>query len=1659
MVKTSNSATINAPGTINYTFTFTNTGNVVLNNLDIDDPDAVVTGCPIATLAVGASDSCSGTRTINYTFTFTNTGNVALSNLDITDPDAVVSGCPIATLAVGASDSCTGTRVITQAQIDAGVTISNTAIPNVEYPLGTSIPEDNSVDNTATTIVTQTPAFNMVKTSDSATISAPGTINYTFTFTNTGNVALSNLDIDDPNAILTGCPIATLAVGASDSCTGTRVITQAQIDAGTAILNTAMPSAEDPSGTAAPEDNTADNTTTTTVDQTPSFNMVKTSNSATISAPGTINYTFTFTNTGNVALSNLDIDDPDALVTGCPIATLAVGASDSCTGTRVITQAQIDTGAAILNTAVPSAEDPSGTAVPEDNTADNTTTTTVDQTPSYNMVKTSDSATMNAPGTINYTFTFTNTGNVALSNLDIDDPDAVVTGCPITTLAVGASDSCTGTRVITQAQIDAGAAILNTATPSAEDPLGTAAPEDNTADNTTTTTVDQTPGYNMVKTSDSETISAPGTINYTFTFTNTGNVALSNLDIDDPDAVVTGCPITTLAVGASESCTGSRVITQAQINAGVAIPNTATPSAEDPLGTAAPEDNTADNTTTTTIIQTPSYNMVKNSDTTIINAPGTINYTFTFTNTGNVALSNLDIDDPDAVVTGCPIATLAVGATDTCAGTRVITQAQIDAGEAILNTATSSALDPADGEVLEVNLSDNTVTTVVEVTSHITVIKSDASLTDDADSSTNITLGDTLSYTVTATNDGNTTLNNVVVSDPKLEPTSFTCLTVAPNASCVLSGTHVIDIDESNAGNVVNTASVVSDEITTSVSSNTVTTPVVQTLEYTMAKTSDTADIGVPGVITYTFTFTNTGNVDLTELTVEDTNIDTGTLNNCPIARLAPGEIATCTATRTISSAQISAGDDITNTAIPSAKGPDGITFAVEDNTANDNTTTTTVTTWADVSVTKTLLTTGPYTSGQVITYEIVVTNSASSWSDATNVIVNDLPTNLNVTNVSKDFTVTGTVTSGNTSNASDTGTVTITDNDTPAMSVGDVTIAEDGGSASVPVSIDNPSSVDTVVTITTTDNSATDPNDYTTTTTTVTIPAGQTTVNVAIPVHVDTVVTITTTDNSAEDPADYTTTTTTVTIPAGQTTVNVAIPVIDDTTGEPTEDFTVTGTVTSGNTSNASDTGTVTITDNDTPAMSVGDVTLAEDGGSASVPVSIDNPSSVDTVVTITTTDNSAADPADYTTTTTTVTIPAGQTTVNVAIPVIDDTTGEPTEDFTVTGTVTSGNTSNPSDTGTVTITDNDTPAMTVGDVTLAEDGGSASVPVSIDNPSSVDTVVTITTTDNSAEDPADYTTTTTTVTIPAGQTTVNVAIPVIDDTTGEPTEDFTVTGTVTSGNTSNPSDTGTVTITDNDTPAMSVGDVTIAEDGGSASVPVSIDNPSSITVQKIHADYTTTTTTVTIPAGQTTVNVAIPVIDDTTGEPTEDFTVTGTVTSGNTSNPVIPERGNTSNASDTGTVTITDNDTPAMSVGDVTLAEDGGSASVPVSIDNPSSVDTVVTITTTDNSATDPTDYTTTTTTVTIPAGQTTVNVAIPVIDDTTGEPTEDFTVTGTVTSGNTSNASDTGTVTITDNDTPAMSVGDVTLAEDGGSASVPVSIDNPSSGGYGRDDHHHR
>ena len=80
-----------------------------------------------------------------------------------------------------------------------------------------------------------------------------------------------------------------------------------------------------------------------------------------------------------------------------------------------------------------------------------------------------------------------------------------------------------------------------------------------------------------------------------------------------------------------------------------------------------------------------------------------------------------------------------------------------------------------------------------------------------------VNVGDTLNYTITATNTGNTTQTNVVVTDSLVTPNSKTCASVIAGGTCVLTGSYVVKVTDATAGKVSNTAQAVSTEVTTPV--------------------------------------------------------------------------------------------------------------------------------------------------------------------------------------------------------------------------------------------------------------------------------------------------------------------------------------------------------------------------------------------------------------------------------------------------------------------------------------------------------------------------------------------------------------------------------------------------------------------------------------------------------------------------------------------------------------------------------------------------------------------------------------------------------------------------------------------------------------------------
>ena len=433
---------------------------------------------------------------------------------------------------------------------------------------------------------------------------------------------------------------------------------------------------------------------------------------------------------------------------------------------------------------------------------------------------------------------------------------------------------------------------------------------------------------------------------------------------------------------------------------------------------------------------------------------------------------------------------------------------------------------------------------------------------------------------------------------------------------------------------------------------------------------------------------------------------------------------------------------------------------------------------------------------------------------------------------------------------------------------------------------------------------------------------------------------------------ADYTALSGTVVIGNGLqfATINVA-GVIDDglLEGDETVIVTLTGTdYVPATIDPANDADTVTISDNEATLMSItaNDPNAAEAGsdpGQFTVDLGTVNNTGGDITVSYAVTGSATG--ADYTALSGSVVIGNGLqfATIDVA-GVIDDglLEGDETVIVTLTGTDYVPATIDPAnDADTVTIADNEATlvSVTANDPNAAEAGsdpGQFTVDLGTVNNTGGDITVSYTVTGSATG--ADYTVPAGTVVIANGAqfATIDV-LGVVDDGLVEADETVivTLTGTDFGPATIDPAnDAATVTIADNDTALVSIAATTpAAEPAVNGQFTVTMSNPSSTdtTVSYTVAgsatpgagnDYTTLSGTVTILAGATTATIDVTVLDDSLAEGLEDVIVTLTgVTAGDPQVTVDV-------ASDTATVTITDDDNaPVVTAAQVfVVAESAG-------------------------------------------------------------------------------------------------------------------------------------
>ena len=369
--------------------------------------------------------------------------------------------------------------------------------------------------------------------------------------------------------------------------------------------------------------------------------------------------------------------------------------------------------------------------------------------------------------TIAFTFLVTNTGNVPLSSVGVSDPTVGAVTCPPGVLAPGGSKTCTATYALTQANVNAGV-LNNTATASGTSSGGTTV----TATDNTSTTITRTATLTLDKQAgpivdgDANGHDVGDTIAYTFLVTNTGNVTLTSVGVTDPKVGTVSCPLTTLAPGASTTCTATYALTQADVNAGV-VNNTATATGTPPAGVTAPTP--ATDNTSTPVNRTSAIALDKQAGPVVDgdgNGPDvgdTIAYSFIVTNTGNVTLSAVAVTDPTAGTVTCPPGALAPGASTTCTASYTLTEADVDAGH-VANTATATGTPPA-GVTAPTPATDSTDTLVPS--GPAIVLDKQAGPIVDGDANGH-DVGDTIAYSFVVTNTGNVTLTAVGVTDAKV---------------------------------------------------------------------------------------------------------------------------------------------------------------------------------------------------------------------------------------------------------------------------------------------------------------------------------------------------------------------------------------------------------------------------------------------------------------------------------------------------------------------------------------------------------------------------------------------------------------------------------------------------------------------------------------------------------------------------------------------------------------------------------------------------------------------------------------------------------------------------------------------------------------------------
>ncbi len=1000
------------------------TGNTASDTLNVIAPPSISKTFSPDTINAG------GTSTLTFTVTNPN-ASATLNGVAFTDAFPV--GVQVANPPNESTNGCdeSSTPAFAPAAGDISLSFSNGSIASggtctvsvdVTAAGGTHVNTSGAVNSTnggtgntaSDTLTANGGGLSLVKSTTSAGYQSAGdTINYSYLLTNTGTITLYSPYTVTDNKTTVTCPLTPVSLAPLDTvtCTATYTVQAADVT-NKSVTNTATATAQD----ANIGGNTVTSNQSSVTVPLESLSLIKSSSTAAYRTAGnTITYNYTLTNTGNVTLyAPFDISDDHI---GSPLGTpftcgsatsLAPGANVTCSRNYTVLAADVTAGS-VTNIASASAKDSNDRTV-----TSNDSSVTVYAVIAPVISKAFSPATIPVGTISTLTFTITNPPSNAVTLTNVSFTDTFPSGmtvaiapnsaqCGGTVTSTSNSITLNGGSIVPNGSCTVSANVIGAKSGDLNNTSGAVASTNGGTGNTAsaTLTVVSPPLISKSFSPSSTYLGNKSTLTFTVTAPAGNTVALNGVNFNDalpaglqvanpPNASASagcGSPIftpsagdTTLAFsGGTIAVDGTCILTvDVAPTAAGTYNNTTNPIASTNGGTGA-----TSNTATLTVDQAADLSITKTDGKLSVGRGENVTYAVVVNNAGPSDVTGASVFDtfPSSLTNVTWSCTPGTGAACTASGSGNISDTvNIPAGSnvtytvsaTVSNAATTNIVNTASivapAGVTDSNSSNNSATDTDHL-NRLTIAKS-------ASPTAYATVGTTINYSYTITNDGTSTLSAPFsVTDDKVTPSCTPPATLAPTQSFACAASHTVTQADLDAGSITNSVSATAkdedgDAVASNTDSKTVTATQSPSLNLVKSVVSGNPYNTVGGTVAYSYVVKNDGNVTLTgPFAVSD---DKTTVTCPPTASLAPNATITCTASYSVTQNDLDSGS-IVNTA--SASGYFGTT-PVTSNTASQ---TVNATQDKELTLVKSITSGNPYTStGDSIQYSYLLTNSGN---------------------------------------------------------------------------------------------------------------------------------------------------------------------------------------------------------------------------------------------------------------------------------------------------------------------------------------------------------------------------------------------------------------------------------------------------------------------------------------------------------------------------------------------------------------------------------------------------------------------------------------------------------------------------------------------------------